>query len=216
VAHRAVTLATVHSTTSVPEHHVAVLDGIPVTTPTRTCFDIAAHLPPHRVAQIVDRFWSRRLTDAPQLHAMRVELSRQGRNGLTVMDTVLDARPIGYTAPESGQESRFILLLARHGLRPMDRQVDIYEHTPDGGTVWIGRVDFLDRTARVIVEIDGDLYHRSLTDQAHDEARRERYRTLGYQVEVVAQHELWHAPDAVMARIRDARNGVSVPRSPQK
>lgn len=201
---RSDTVATVHSATDLPEHHVTVLDGIPVTTPTRACFDIAAHVGPQRLARTIDQLWSRRLTSGPMLHHMRQELSVQGRNGLCAMDAVLDVRGLYYTPPDSGQESRFITLLARSGQRPMEPQVHVFDGSADARG-WIGRVDFIDRIALVIVEIDGDAFHAALSDQGADNERRLAYERNGYLVIALTQHELWHDPDTKIEQIRRAR-----------
>ena len=41
---------------------------------------------------------------------------------------------------------------------------------------WIGRVDFVFRKARVVVEVDGAAFHDGLLDRRHDEARDARLR----------------------------------------
>ncbi|MBI2704571.1 MAG: DUF559 domain-containing protein [Actinobacteria bacterium] len=189
-------LAIVHSTRRLLPGHVVGLFGVPVTTPTRTAFDLSPHVSEPRLARMVDRIWATGLTDGPHLYAMLDELRVRGRD-LATMREVLKKRPVDAIPPESGLESRFMLLLEEDGQEPMDRQVNV------GNDVrWLGRVDFLDRSAKVIVQIDGDAFHKALIDRDHDEAQTRALEAAGWVVLRYDSWEVWHEPRRMLAEVR--------------
>ena len=75
--------------------------------------------------------------------------------------------------PASGLEGRTKEILAEAGLGGSRRQVDV------GDDRWVGRVDFLSERAPLIVEVQSERYHRSLSDEWHDAARRAALEAAG-------------------------------------
>lgn len=193
-------LGLVHTTRVLLGTHVCETDGLLITTPTRTLFDLAATAAPGRVERLLDWAWSHRLTSGRLLRRTLRELEGRGRAGIQIMRELIEARGPDYVPPASGQESRFIQILADDGQAPMDRQVDL------GGETWIGRVDFVDLDAKVIVEIQSELHHTSLSDQRSDRERRRRLEEAGWIVIEITQFELWHRPREVAAQVRTARS----------
>lgn len=196
---RRTTLAVVHETRVLPAHHVTVHDGIPVTTPARTIFDLAAMVHPYRVGRTLDTAWAKHLLDGSRMAAVLDDLGKRGRTGTTVMRELLAERGPDYIPPDSGLEGRFRDILVRDGQRPMERQVQV------GGERWLGRVDFYDREARVIVQIDSERYHSSLTDKAADDRQTAALEAAGFRVERVTDFDVWYCADEVARRIRRAR-----------
>ena len=70
-----------------------------------------------------------------------------------------------------------------------------------------GRVDFFDRASRVIVEVQSDLHHTSVSDRASDTERRNALIDAGWQFVEVTEYEVWHQPDVVCRRLRTVRDG---------
>jgi hypothetical protein len=197
-----VSLARVHTTRELPDTQVVAIDGMLFTTPARTLFDLAPIVHPGRLERLLDRAWSHRLVNWQLMHRTFMELQSRGRPGITVMRELLEARPIEYVPPASGLESRFQDVLARDGQRPMDRQVNLGdEHR------WIGRVDFFDHQVKLVVEVQSDLHHTSVTDQADDLERRAALTTAGWRFIEVDEFAVWHRPDLVQQRVRAARSG---------
>ena len=151
-------LAVVHTSTTFDERHIAVVDGIRVTTPARTIFDLAGVVHPKRVERLLDRAWSRGLLTGWVLRRTLDELAVRGRPGIQLLRELADARPEDFRPPESNLEARVNELLVADGQRPLERQVDL------GGDEWIGRVDLYDRDHRLIFEVQSDLHHLSLSD----------------------------------------------------
>lgn len=193
------TLATVHTTRILVERHLALVHGIHVTTPARTLFDLAPRLHPARLERLIDRAWSDGLVTIPLLERTLTELRARGRAGIAIMRQLIAARRDGLRPPESGLEARFQQLLAEDGQAPMERQVDV------GADAWIGRVDFLDRKAKLIVEIDGDRFHGSLSDRRADEERTRKLEAAGWTVIRLTAFDVWHRPREVQDRVRRAR-----------
>jgi hypothetical protein len=194
-------IAIVHLSRCIPAHHIKVLDGVPLTSPTRTLFDLAGlpDMHPLKLARSVDNAWGKRLTTGPLLHDMLDELRGRGRRGIGLMREVLAARGRDYLPPESSLERRFHALLAEDGQAPMDRQVNL------GGDQWLARVDAYDWSARVIAQVHSDRYHRALLDRQHDDAQLVALIAAGFVIVEVWEEEVWYRGDIVKDRVRRAR-----------
>jgi very-short-patch-repair endonuclease len=188
-------LATLHQSCSLPERHSRRFEGIPVTSPARTIFDLAGVLHPGRAERALDNALARRLTTVRDLQQVTDALARSGRAGSAVMRRLLADRQAGYVPPESNMEARFESIVAAAGLPVPLRQRDV------GGDRWIGRVDYLDRDRKLIVEIDSDVHHSTLTDQAADAERDAALAGAGYDILRLKEQEVWHRPEEVIRRL---------------
>ena len=184
-------LAAVHQPRCLLDWHWIEADGLRVTTPTRTIFDLAGLRWVHqkRVERALDRLWAQGRVDHGSLVRMLRCLAKRGRPGIVLMRSLIEARGAHYRPPESGAEGRFRELAASWGYRGFELQVDVGVEDR-----WIGRVDFIDRAARVVVEVDPAPFHTSLLDVAHDEERRAALRRAGLQVCSVTERDLFHRP----------------------
>jgi hypothetical protein len=201
--HRPRRLAThVHDKVLLPDHHVRVLDGVPVVTPSRALFDLAGMrgIHPLRVERAVDNAWNKRLVSGKTLDAMLRDLARRGRPGLTVMRKILSKRGPDYVPPASGLEARVEQILAKDGQPPLRRQVDTGDE--DG---WIGRVDFADAKAPFRLEVQSERFHSSLLDQQADAERIARLEAAGFVVTTVTDVDVWHRPQQVADVVRSGR-----------
>ena len=111
------------------------------------------------------------------------------------MRRLLAERAGAYVPPESNMEARLNAVAKRAGLHNLVRQRDV------GAADWIGRVDFLDPEKRLVVEVDSDLHHTSLLDEAADAARDAALTDAGYTVVRIKEHDVWHRPYEVMRRL---------------
>jgi len=187
----------VHQPRLLLPEHVLVLDGIRTTSPTRTLFDLAGVLHPGRLERALDTALASGLTTIPLLRKMLKQLARKGRPGIRIMRELLAARPLGYRPPESGLESRFQRLARQAGIWTFERQVDVGDEYD-----WIGRVDFIERSKRVIVEVQSARFHGSLSDEMRDAKRRALLRAAGWTLIEVKEHDLWHNPEKVIQQLR--------------
>jgi very-short-patch-repair endonuclease len=200
-------LATVHEVRDLGPGHVTVLNGIPVSTPSRAIFELAACVDPRRAARACDNLWARNLTNHTLLQRMLGDWADHGRAGTVAMREILAVRPRGYLPPATNLESRFAFLANRHGIGPFKRQVDI------GGEDWIARVDFRHERLPLIVEVQSFLYHEALLDQAADARRFELLDAEGFTVEGVWDHEIWGDPGPAMRRIEAAERRLRAARA---
>ena len=187
-------LAIVHEVHDLHPSQIKVLDGIPVVSPSRVVCELAGSQP-HRAERVLDRFWSERLLDGATFRRTVEQLKDRGRQGSTLFRELDAARGPGYIPPASSLERRFMEICQW----PMRRQVD------SGGEEWCGRVDFRDSQLPLLVEIQSERYHSALVDQVADAARRASLEAAGFDVIEVWDTDVWHRPQLVSERIRNAR-----------
>ncbi|HEY6532336.1 MAG TPA: DUF559 domain-containing protein [Acidimicrobiales bacterium] len=197
-------LGIVHTSRRFSPTDAMTIRSIPVTTPVRTLCDLAAHLHPDRLDLVCERMVSRRLLRIDQLHRLVASLpSRGGAKGSAALRALAAARDPHDRPTESNLERRFEHILADVGDPPFERQVDLGDEHG-----WIGRVDFLDRALRLVVEVQSALFHSSRVDQARDEIRFERLRGAGWTVLEVNELDIWYHPPRVIAQVRAARRAA--------
>jgi very-short-patch-repair endonuclease len=201
-------LAVVHHPRLLPAAHVTCVRSIPVTTAERTLCDLAWSFHPRRVERAVDTALASRKADLARLWLVHGDLAARGRPGRAAMAAILEVRPPGYIAPESDLEDLFLRVLRTHGVREPARQVDL------GAGEWIGRVDFLYREARLVIELDGRLGHSSLLDRQHDAERDEALRAAGFDVARFTWADVVLHPYRMLNRVRPAASATSPATSP--
>ncbi len=180
-------------------HHCTVLDGIPVTTPSRTIFDLTAIITPARAERALDNALAMRLTDITKLDAMLDELGKRGRTGTALMRELLADRGEGYVATESELEAMFARFCVARGLPVPRRQV----------TLIAGRVDFLFDGYLVVAEVDGRRNHTALLDREADAIRDARLAAQGLRVIRITHRRLTREPDDVAADLWAALRWVA-------
>ena len=198
VSRRGSPVARVHEVVDLLPQHVRLFDGIPVSSPARTVFDLAGMVHPARAERLLDWFWAERLVDGRTLHQTLGELAERGRAGIATMRGLLESRGPQYVPPASGLERRFAEVVDTPLLPRLRRQVDV------GGTTWTGRVDFIAERAPLVVEVQSERYHTALVDQAADAARRAQLEADGFEVVEVCDREVWHEPQVVRDRVGQA------------
>jgi very-short-patch-repair endonuclease len=188
-----------HRPTLLLPHHRTVVRGIPCTTLPRTLYDLAAVLRPGRVRSLCDTVVRRSPAMLPALHDMLPELARSGRTGITTMRQYLADTPVDTKVPESGNEVRFEQICRNAGIDGLERQVDV------GGHSWLGRVDYLLRRLRLVIEVDSAIHHASEADKARDAERDLAMVAAGIRLVLRIQTEdLWPRPWLVVAQVRAA------------
>lgn len=197
--------AVVHRSRDLAEDHCTVRRRVPVTKPARTLVDAGAVLSSAEVGRCVEMALTRKLVSVAGLRAILDEVGHCGRNGTGVLRTYLDQRPLGTQRPESVLEPLMARLLSDHGVGLVEYQATL---VLDGVTL---RPDFLLRTARVVVEVDGLDAHSSRAALDSDLARQNLLMRHGY---VVLRYTVTHLRrparvareiiEVAQARLRDA------------
>ncbi|MGI8936611.1 MAG: hypothetical protein ACR2JF_00085 [Iamia sp.] len=108
-------IARVHRSTLLPAHHLTTVRGIPITTASRTIFDLARTTGPVRLGRAVDTALLHRTATMGSLYRVLHDLGGRGRPGTRRMREVLDTRGLDYVPPESELEDVGMALLAGLG-----------------------------------------------------------------------------------------------------
>lgn len=182
--------------TSEVVHHL----DVPVARPERIVLWIAGALTHRygheiaheRTAVLLDHAWRQRLIDGPYIHELAARSGGRGQSGIVVFRQVLEERPPDYQPAGSRLEERFEEIVSPAARDRLRRQV-----TVDVDPV-IRTVDYRLDGWPLIVEINGEAWHTSLTDRAADAERYERLLALGFSVVVLWEYDVWH--DAATVR----------------
>jgi hypothetical protein len=173
----------VHRTNSLDPGDITHIDGLPLTTPTRTIIDLADQLSAHRLERVLHRAEILRILDVNAIHARLASLP--GRRSRTLLQAIASLQR-GPDVTRSELEERFLALVARYGLpRPLvNHRVAGYE------------VDFFWPEHRLIVETDGAATHLTATAFEKDRARDAHLTALGYRVIRITWRQMEH-PETV-------------------
>lgn len=184
---------TVHHTT-LHDSDRTVREGLVVTTPERTAFDLGRRLPRADALPLLDAMLHRHVLSRDALQAMIVARSTwPGSGGLSQLLSLADPRA------ESPMESRVRLLLAEARLPPAVPQLEVRQ--PDGRL--LARVDLAWPEFGVIVEYDGD-HHRSPAQFRRDVARLNSLRMAGWTVLRFTATDVLQHPQRVVAAVSAA------------
>jgi very-short-patch-repair endonuclease len=172
---------------SLPAEDVAYVEGIPVTTSSRTLIDLAA------VAnRELEHSLARALRSGLVTHATLRSLleNRAGRPGTKLLRTLLEseAEP-AFTRSEA--ERRLLGLVRRARLLEPEAN-QIVEHM---------EVDFLWRERSLVVEVDGFAWHGSQQAFENDRRRDAILVAAGLRVIRVTWHQIVHESEATAVRI---------------
>jgi hypothetical protein len=152
---------------SLPIDEVEEVDGIPVTSVSRTLFDLAAVVSRRELEKALNEAEILRLTDRLSLPDLLQRYPR--RKGSAALRALLHDADAGKGVTRSELEERFAALIDAYGLPKPRRNADLALR----GRFF--KADCLWRRQRVVVELDGRAVHGT----AHAfEADRERDRLL--------------------------------------
>lgn len=181
---------------ALPADEVTVKEGIPVTGPFRTAFDLAATEPLDVVENLIREMEFLQLSDRLSLPAL---IDRYpGRRGVRKLRLALDRLeedPSG--RKRSPLEERFSPFLRRHHF-PLPRYND-WILLPNGKRY---QVDCHWPDLRQIVELDGWQAHGTKSAFRNDRARDRRLTAAGYTVTQITWNQLDDEPEAVAADLR--------------
>jgi hypothetical protein len=179
----------------IEDDEITIVDGVPVTNPTRTVLDLGCWYPLTSGVAAIDS-----LARATEIKAADVELLARrypGRRGIArarLAVTLFDA------GAQSPKETWLRLVLINAGLPRPQTQIAVQD---ESGTA-IAYLDMGWEDAKVAVEYDGD-HHRTDRDQYNWDVRRlELIHRLGWTViRVVAGDR----PADIVRRVRSALAG---------
>lgn len=144
-----------------------------------------------RTAAVLDDAWRQRLIDERFLHELADRSGGRGRSGIVVLRSLLEERRRGYTPAGSRLEERFESLVPPDIRDRLRRQVAIETaKTPC-------TVDFGLDTWPLLVEINGEAVHTSLSAREADEERYRRLLEAGFSVVVFWEGDIWYRPSTI-------------------
>ncbi len=178
---------------AVPQAFLAEVDGLPVVAPELACLQVADAFGVEAGLVSADAVLRSGMTKESLRAA--AEVGRFGRGAAHVRVVVDLADGLVESAGES--RTRWVLTCAGFA-DDLEPQVWI-----EDGRGFRARVDFLLRTAGVVVEFDGLMKYATPADLRAEKRREDRLRELGYEVVRLTWGDLAH-PERVVAKVRAA------------
>ncbi len=191
--------AKVHQCTDLRTCDLTVVDGLPVTAPARTFFDLAAVTRHARLAVALDDAHAGRACSIEEVRAVYDALARPGKRGMRMLRAVLAERGSGYVPPGSELERRLLGILRQGGLPPPERQVALPWRDEAEG-----RVDLAYPNRRMIIEADGRRWHTRAQDFEVDRQRDRAATLAGWSVYRFTWPEVTAQPRVVCETVRQA------------
>lgn len=184
----------VHRTAWLADGDVTVEDGIPCTSVARTLMDLARVVHRRSLERACDQAEVLELFDLRAVDELLLRL--RGHPGTARLRAVLGEHEIGATLTRSELEERFLALGEHAGLpRPRVNSTLMLEGQPH-------EVDFLWRSERLVVEVDGWAYHRSRWAQERDRRRDQLLSRAGWRRERFTWRQVTAEPDWVVSTLR--------------
>jgi hypothetical protein len=186
-----------HDSRFLPSHQIRVVRAIPTTCPERTLLDLCGCVHPGRAERALDNALAMELTTIHGIGLMLAETGARGRTGTALLRRILSVRCDDYVPPESELEALVIAVLAGAGLPLPARQASV-----GGTTAPAGRVDYIYRPFRLVIEADSRRYHSSWLDVQADHRRDLLLMAAGYRIVRVNWHQLIGEPNLFLAAVR--------------
>jgi very-short-patch-repair endonuclease len=184
----------VHRTRILAPRDVRIREGLPVTSPARTLFDLAETVTERELERHFDQALVDRLVRLPEV----AELLRrfQGRPGCPQLRALLN-REGGPTRTRSQAEERFLALIRRAQLPEPEVNVRLHGY----------EVDFHWRAQRLVVEIDGFQFHSTRRAFEHDRRKDATLRAAGIATMRVTWRQMTEESYTVIAQLAQALTG---------
>jgi hypothetical protein len=177
---------------------ICTVNGIRITTPERTAFDIGRSSPPNRSIPILDALANATNFKVPDVVALAD--ARPGSRGIRRLRSVLRLIDGG---AESPQESRVRLLLIGAGLPPPETQIEFVDE------FGIARIR-VDMGWRVAVEYDGVQHWSDRYQRSWDIDRIAMLEAIGWVV-VRISAEMLSRPEVIIDRVRGKLRAAGCP-----
>jgi hypothetical protein len=167
---------------------------IPITMPGQIAVDLAAVAPRLLGGALADL-----LVRVTSLRSVLEAVTEAGRSrNITLLRRELEGYLAGKQPTESALEDAFLALLARHGIPEPERQYQ---------PAWEPRrrVDFARPGDRLLIELDGRLWHSSAADRERDRAKDARAAAQGWRTERITWIDVHDTRAGVIERLEVRR-----------
>ena len=170
---------------------VTTHEGIPITTVARTLVDLNSVVPDRVLEKALEEAYIRRLVP---LGAIEEALERANGRKTRALRHLLAAENRLATVTRSELEERFLALIRSAALPD-----------PEVNALLSGyEVDFLWRSHRRVIEVDGHAYHRTRQAVTRDRKKDNDLEQVGYRVTRFTADQILHDPEDTLARTRRA------------
>jgi hypothetical protein len=186
-----------HRTVDLPARDRTVVDGLPVTTPTRTLIDMGRYVSATRLGSMMDDAVRRGLSTYEALGSRHAELARRGRDGIRTAAAALAERPTGAPVPGSPFEVGVRRLLLQAGVPE-----PVLQHPAEcDGITYL--LDLAWPPLLVAVECDGFRFHQTPEQLEWDDRRRTELGRRGWLVHHVTWRQYRRDPEQLVAEVQD-------------
>ncbi len=194
----------VHDSRFLPGHQIRTVEAIPTTCVERTVLDLCGFVHPQRSERALDNALAMDLTTVQQLALMLAETGARGRPGTARLRELLAVRTDDYVPPASELEALVLAVLDGANIPRPERQQWV-----GGTTAPVGRVDFVYRKARVVIEADSRRYHWAWLDVQADHRRDLLLNAAGWTIIRVNWHQLIAEPELFIAAVKGFRRAAA-------
>lgn len=180
---------------------VCVVDGMRVTTPARTAFDLGRRRGIVLAVMRVDA-----LLEATDLKLVDVQVlvdGHRGMRGLAQLRRVLELADYG---AESPQETRLRLVLTKADLRPSQTQIEVFDQG-----CFVGRLDMGYPEWKVGVQYDGFQHWTDPRQRTRDIEQDVAYRELGWRIVRIGAELLRERQATIIRRVRAELDAAGAP-----
>ncbi len=185
-----------HRCPIMPDEHIHCRDdGIRLTSPARTVFDLSKHLTTDDIESVIEQGLRRSLFDIPTLYGVAGHLCRRGRPGSAVFAAVLASRPTWQRPADSHPEIELRRALSAVGVH-LEPQLSLT--LADGNIV---HPDLGDPRLHFYIEIDDHEWHGSRLDATYDRQRDRLARLAGARIERVSTDEIAALPPSLLTSL---------------
>jgi hypothetical protein len=198
----------VHETKVLDPVDLTVVNGIAVTKPARTLFDLGGVCRAGLVELALENALRRGLTTLEELNATVKRVSRSGRPGGPVLRELIAARSPDRRPTESEMETRLLQAIRTHGLPAPVVQYEIWN-----GSVFVARVDAAYPDSMIAIEYDSDEFHTGRVATGRDRDRRRRFVAAGWLPVEVGPADLRAGGASACAAISGALRARQAPRA---
>ena len=181
---------------------VCTANGIPVTTPARTAYDLGRR---RGLTTAVIRMEA--LMQATNLKPTEVEAIADRHRGARGIVQLREAIALSDGGAESPQETRTRLILTRAGLRPQQTQIVVFDDCGE----FVHRIDMGWVDWKVGVEYDGAQHWTDPDVRANDIETQAVLEALGWRIIRVGNDMVRYRPNVIVARTRTALRAAGAP-----
>jgi len=177
------------------DNEIAHVQGLAVTSPARTAFDLVRWLPQAPAVERIDA-----LMAATGVMTSEIEAVMTVHKGVRGLARLADTLSLVDGGSESPQETRTRLLLVRSGLPRPQTQIQAFNRYGD----FIARIDMGWEDLKVGVEFDGAQHWLDARQRSRDIDRASELAAEGWVIVRVSADMLRHRAGTVVARVGEA------------